>query len=115
MTSDSQKTKAPAITAFAMAVGNRRCANRVIGYERNVNKAGGMTSLSLWHALANVTVARSAEVDRPVHGKIVVDSVREEVDGEKDVVIRQIIVDMEEETVEQVLQEGPDEVPKEEA
>ena len=47
MTSDSQKTKAPAITAFAMAVGNKRCANRVIGYERNVNKAGGMTSLSL--------------------------------------------------------------------
>ena len=39
--------EAAAITAFAMAVGNKRCANRVIGYERNVNKAGGITSLSL--------------------------------------------------------------------
>ncbi len=56
----SQKTKAPEIIAFAMAVGNTAYANRVIGNERNENRRGGMTSLSLRHVSAFVRLRTGA-------------------------------------------------------
>ena len=50
-----------------------------------------------------------------VHGKIVVDSVHKEVNGERSLVVRQEPVDMEKEAVENVLQERPHDVTEDKA
>jgi hypothetical protein len=45
-----------------------------------------------------------------IHGKVVVDAVEEEVKEHRPVLVRQIVVDVEEEAVEGVFEDGPDDV-----
>ena len=55
----------------------------------------------------------SQYVSSPVHGHVVVDTVHQEVQGKEERCIGEHLVDVEEEAMEDILQERPDEVTEE--
>lgn len=58
---------------------------------------------------------RRHDESQSVHREVVVDAVQEEVEHERPVSIGEVVVDVEEESVERVLEDGPDDVAREEA
>jgi hypothetical protein len=111
----SQNTKDPEMVPLAIAVGKRTCASRVIGRESIENKTGGMTSRNL----EKKQVRRGGLVIRTInvliHGHVMMNAMQQEVDHQKLGMIRQIIVDMKQASVETIFEQSPHKITKDEA
>lgn len=105
--------KAPEITPLATAVGKMKCASFVIGVDKTTKSTGGMTSLNL-SGVSALRIYLPRGLFLPVHREIVVNPMHQKVDHQRIWVVRQESVDVEQESVEDILQNGPHEVAEDE-
>jgi hypothetical protein len=110
----SQNVNAPAMTPLAMFTGKMRYARRVIGNDSAKNNGGGITSRSLYKGKVRQGMEKSQRRNELVHRQIVVDPMRQEMQRQENRSIRQQAIDMEQEPMEAVFQQGPDHVSQEE-
>ena len=80
------------------------------GYDNTAKRTGGITNRSLVKVRANQLLR--INIHLRVHGKVVMDTVHQEMHHEERRPVRKVIIDVEEEPVHRILEEGEEKVPK---
>ena len=90
--------------------GKSKWASRVNGYDNATKRTGGITNRNLVKVRANQHPGIYLHLR--VHGEIVMDTVHQEMQHEEHGVVRKVVIDVEEEPVHRVLEEGEEKVAK---